>query len=171
MAAQTPSGLDALSRLRDHDPAKQLIISKLSKNSLFKDFSSNELEILSNHLTGYKANKGDAIFVEGQKAGYLCIVVDGSLEVVKDTGTGKSRKITDVPAGHLIGEMSLIDGEPHSATAIASEPVLLAALTEQGLTNMVQEYPMLGAKFYREMAILISHRLRDTDAELVNYLD
>ncbi len=171
MSAQSPAGLDALSRIRDHDPVKQLIKSKLSKNHLFRDFTEIEITRLCEHLIGYKAAKGDAIFVEGQKAGYLCIIIDGTLDVVKDTDTGKSRKITDVPTGHMVGEMSLIDGEPHSATAIAAEPVLLAALTEQSLNNLVTETPALGAKFYREMAILISHRLRDTDAELVNYLD
>jgi CRP/FNR family cyclic AMP-dependent transcriptional regulator len=170
MSAHSPAGLDALSRIRDHDPVKQLIKSKLSKNHLFRDFSANEITQLCNHLIGYKGNKGDAIFVEGQQAGYLCIIIDGSLDVIKDTGTGKSRKITDVPVGHMVGEMSLIDGEPHSATAIAAEPVLLAALTRQSLADLVYENPELGAKFYREMAILISRRLRNTDAELVNYL-
>ena len=171
MTALSTGGLDALSRIRDHDPLKQLIKSKLSKNSLFRDFTSNEISQLCNHLVGYKGNKGDAIFIEGQQAGYLCIIIDGSLDVVKDTGTGKSRKITDVLAGSMIGEMSLIDGEPHSATAIAAEPVLLAALTRQSLADLVYENPELGAKLYREMAVLISQRLRNTDAELVNYLD
>jgi CRP/FNR family cyclic AMP-dependent transcriptional regulator len=171
MPAQSPGGLDALSRIRDHDPLKQLIKSKLSKNHLFRDFSASEISQLCDHLIGYKGNKGDAIFIEGQQAGYLCIIIDGSLDVVKETGTGKSRKITDVPAGHMVGEMSLIDGEPHSATAIAAEPVLLAALTQKSLADLVDNNPALGARLFREMAILISRRLRNTDAELVNYLD
>jgi CRP-like cAMP-binding protein len=171
MSAQSPAGLDGLSRITEHDPLKQLIKSKLSKNPLFRDFTDDEIAQLCQHLIGYKAEKGDAVFLEGQKAGYLCIIIDGSLDVVKETGTGKSRKITDVPAGHMAGEMSLIDGEPHSATAVAAEPVLLAALTEKSLNDLVSESPALGAKLYREMARLISQRLRNTDAELVNYLD
>lgn len=165
------AGLDGLSRIKDHDPLKQLIKSKLSKNPLFRDFSDNEITQLCQHLVGYKAGKGDAVFLEGQKAGYLCIIIDGSLDVVKDTGTGKSRKITGVPAGHLAGEMSLIDGKPHSATAIAAGSVLLAALSQQSLADLVDDNPALGAKLYREMARLISQRLRNTDTELVNYLD
>ena len=98
-------------------------------------------------------------------------MIEGQLSIIKDTGTGKSRTITKVPAGRLIGEMSLIDGEPHSATAVASEPTLLAALTEQGLEALVIEDPVLGAKFYKTMAVMISHRLRRTDAELGNYLE
>jgi CRP/FNR family cyclic AMP-dependent transcriptional regulator len=165
------AGLDGLSRIKDHDPLKQLIKSKLSKNPLFRDFSDNQITQLCQRLIGYKAEQGDAVFLEGQKAGYLCIIIDGSLDVMKDTPTGKSRKITDIPAGHMVGEMSLIDGEPHSATAVAAEPVLLAALTQQSLADLVDDNPALGAKLYREMARLISQRLRNTDAELVNYLD
>lgn len=164
-------GLNALTEIREHDPVKRLIQSKLAKMEFFRVFTDSELDNLSERLVGYRAEKGDAVFVEGHKAGYLCIVIEGHLSIVKDTGTGKSRTITEVPAGKLIGEMSLIDGEPHSATAVASEPTLLAALTEQGLETLVIQDPALGAKLYKTVAIMISHRLRRTDAELINYLD
>lgn len=165
------TGLDALTIIREHDPVKKLIQSKLSKMEFFSAFTGSDIETLTERLVGYRAEKGDAVFVEGQKAGYLCIVIEGQLAIIKDTGTGKSRTLTEVPAGRLIGEMSLIDGEPHSATAVASEPTLLAALTEQGLDALVNDDPMLGAKLYKTMAIMISHRLRRTNAELVNYLE
>jgi CRP/FNR family cyclic AMP-dependent transcriptional regulator len=171
MPPQSPEGLNNLSRIKDHDPLRELIKSKISRNKLFKDFSEDEVSQLCNRLIGYKAEKGDAVFVEGQKSDYLCILIDGSLDVIKDTGTGKSRKITDVPSGSIVGEMSLIDGGSHSATAVAAEPVLLAALTERSLNKLVKENPELGAKFYREMVAVISRRLRATDAEMVNYLD
>ncbi len=165
------TGLDALTKIREHDPVKNLIKSKLAKMQFFSAFTDNDIETLTERLVGYRAEKGDAVFVEGQKAGYLCIVIDGQLAIIKDTGTGKSRTLSNVHAGRLIGEMSLIDGEPHSATAVANEPTLLAALTEQGLAALVEDNPALGAKLYKTIAVMISHRLRKTDAELVNYLD
>jgi len=165
------TGLDALTKIREHDPVKRLVRSKLAKMEFFRVFTDSELDSLSECLIGYRAEKGDAVFVEGNKAGYLCVVIEGQLSIIKDTGTGKSRTITEVPSGRLIGEMSLIDGEPHSATAVASESTLLAALTEQGLEMLVNDDPALGAKLYKTMAIMISHRLRRTDAELINYLD
>ncbi len=171
MAASEHKGLDVLTRILEHDPVRQMIQNKLAKNPLFLDLNKSEIEILSRQLVGYRANKGDAVFVEGNKAGYLCFVIDGHLDIVKDTGTGKSRKISNVAAGRIIGEMSLIDGEPHSATAIASEPTLLAALTDKNLNELVEKYPVLGAKLYRKIAFMISQRLRRSDAELVNFLD
>ncbi len=164
-------GLSALTEIQEHDPVKRLIQSKVAKMEFFSAFTSSEIETLSERLVGYRAGKGDAVFVEGEKAGYLCIIVEGRLSIIKDTGTGKSRTITEVPAGRMIGEMSLIDGEPHSATAVASESTLLAALTEQSLELLVKDNPVLGAKLYKTMAVMISQRLRRTDAELVNYLD
>lgn len=165
------TGLNALTEIREHDPVRRLIQSKLSKMVFFGEFTDSEIETLSDRLVGYRAEKGDAVFVEGEKAGYLCIVIEGQLSIVKDTGTGKSRTITEVPAGKLIGEMSLIDGEPHSATAVASESTLLAALTEQSLELLSEDNPALGAKLYKTIAVMLSQRLRRTDAELVNYLD
>lgn len=165
------TGLNALTKILEHDPVKRLIQSKLSKMAFFGEFTSSDIETLSERLVGYRAEKGDAVFVEGEKAGYLCIIIEGQLAIVKDTGTGKSRTITEVPAGRIIGEMSLIDGEPHSATAVASEPTLLAALTEQSLDSLIEDDPALGTKLYKMIAVMISQRLRRTDAELVNYLD
>ena len=169
--ASDHSNLDSLSKILKHDPAKHSIQSKLTKTSAFKDFNRDEIELLVDRLHCYRAEKGDAIFIEGLKAGYLCIIIEGRLDVLKDTGKGNSRKIGEVPAGRIIGEMSLLDGEPHSATAIASEITLLAALTQAGLDQLVKEQPVLGAKLYRAIAVMVSRRLRRTDAALVNFLD
>lgn len=139
--------------------------------SIFGKYHSDDFPMLAKYLEAYRADTGSAVFVEGQKAGYLCIVLEGGLDVVKETNLGRSRKITDVCPGTTIGEMSIIDGQAHSATAVASRPTLVAVLSRANLVRMVEEEPALGAKMLANIAELLSSRLRRTNDMLMDYLN
>lgn len=163
--------LEALQHIREHDPEKKHIASQLKRLPLFLDLAPEEIEFLSQRMRSYRAERGDIVFVEGQRSGYLCVIIEGGLDIVKDSGKGKSRKINTVDAGKLIGEMSMIDGLPHSATAVANSRVLLDTLTETDLEQLVRENPVLGAKIYRIIARLLSQRMRRINDVLVDFLD
>lgn len=142
-----------------------------SGTSIFGDYHADDIPLLAKYLEVYRANPGSAVFVEGQKAGYLCLVLDGGLDVVKETNLGKSRKITDVFPGTTIGEMSIIDGEAHSATAVASCPTTVAVLSRRNLVRLIEEEPRLGAMVLANIAELLSRRLRRTNDMLMDYLN
>lgn len=160
--------LDAVPK--DADFMDKLALQLSTGTSIFGKFNSNDVSVLSGYLEACRAQTGSAVFVEGHRAGYLCIVLDGGLDVVKETSLGVSRKITDVCPGTTIGEMSIIDGQPHSATAVAAKPTLLAVLTRDSLIRLTEEQPALGAKMLANIAELLSRRLRTTSDMLINYL-
>lgn len=143
----------------------------LGGTNVFGEFSPEEVLVLSHYIEAYRADPGAAVFVEGGKAGYMCVVLGGNLDVIKETSKGKSRKITNVMPGTTIGEMSIVDGEPHSATAVATEPTMLAVLSRDKLLLLVQDKPVVGAKVLAKVAELLSQRLRKTNAMLIDYLD
>ena len=66
--------------------------------------------------------------------------------------------------------MSLIDGEPRSASVIAEEPSLLVVLTGEGLAALSSDVPRLAIKVLLKIAKLISQRLRQTSGALVDSL-
>lgn len=63
-------------------------------------------------------NAGDTILREGEKGDSAFLIVNGSVEVLVGK-EGSLRKITDLSAGDVFGEMSLIDPGPRSATVKA----------------------------------------------------
>ena len=63
----------------------------------------------------------DVIFEEGSTGRELFVVLDGKVEIVKATATGKTVIVT-LGKGEFFGEMAVIDGSARSATAIASAP-------------------------------------------------
>ncbi len=67
--------------------------------------------------------------------------------------------------------LALIDGEPRSATCVATEPSVLLALTQAGFQRLCEERPALALKLLTRIAKLMSRRLRQTSGRLVDYLD
>lgn len=155
----------------DADVARQKLIATLGDSAFFGRFTRDEVHTLASFVPVFRVDEGDGVYVEGgRRSGYMCIVVEGALDIVKDTEKGSSRRISTVKKGDTLGEMSLIDGHPHSATAIARETVLLAVLTGEKLDYICAEYPAIGTKLLRKVAEVLSLRLREANMELAHYM-
>jgi len=63
----------------------------------------------------------DVIFEEGSTGRELFVVLEGSVEIAKIAGDGKT-VIATLGKGEFFGEMAVIDGSSRSATAIAASP-------------------------------------------------
>ena len=66
---------------------------------------------------------GAVVVRQGDPGDALCIVVSGSLEVRRN-----DRAVAELTRGDYFGELSLIDGEPRSATVVALDDVVLLTL-------------------------------------------
>lgn len=147
------------------------LASALAGTRMYGAFSDHDLTRLFDYLEAFRAEKGSAIFVEDEKAGYMCLVVEGLLHIIKESPSGKSKKLTEVGQGQSIGEMSIIDGMPHSATAIAAQATTVAVLTKENLLKLLQDYPQIAGKIFCNIAEYLSRRLRETSGELIAYKD
>src|SRR5580693_7157729 len=63
----------------------------------------------------------EVIFEEGSVGHELFVVLDGKVDIVKQSGAGRTRIIT-LGKGEFFGEMAVIDGSARSASAIAAAP-------------------------------------------------
>ena len=63
----------------------------------------------------------DVIFEEGSTGRELYVVLDGKIDIVKDTGATRTTIVT-LGKGEFFGEMAVIDGSARSATAVAAAP-------------------------------------------------
>jgi len=78
--------------------------------------------------------------------------------------------VVTVQAGRGLGEMSMVDKEPRSATVIVVEPAVLAVLTQESFALITRDKPALAANILLKIAQLLSQRLRYTSGVLVDYL-
>jgi len=136
-----------------------------------KDFAWEEIEEFAAYLMVRRSVEGTVVFREGDAEAYMCFVVEGRVNIVKESSGVKQVSLAVIEAGKIFGEMSLIDHWPRSATAVAGDNTLLLALTKDKFDLLIRENPQLALKVIQKIAGLMSHRLRMTSGILVDYLD
>jgi len=138
---------------------------------LFKDFTHQELAQIMKYVHVYDAPKGAILFQEGEKDSYLMIVVSGKASIFKKSDSGENKQIASVLRGSLLGEMTVIDDFPHSATVITSDKSQIALLTKNNLIKITEDYPALGIKLLWKLAWQLSSRLRQASGLLVDHIE
>ena len=111
-------------------------------------------------------SRQDVLIDEGVPISSIVLLLQGRMGV-SVAGIGE---IAQLEAGDFVGEMSLIDGEPRSASIVVVEPTTMVVLTAEDFARLSEEVPRLSTKVLHEIARLISERLRQTSAALVDYI-
>jgi CRP-like cAMP-binding protein len=143
----------------------------ISDINIFSELDDGEIDELAKYLTEYSADAGVEITREGDTEGFMCILVKGRLEVLKHmTVQEDSKRLAIIRPGRTIGEMTLLDGLPHSATVVTSGDSVFFILTKNMFDKMNMENMALALKIFRIIAKLVSLRLRQTNGVLVDYV-
>lgn len=166
--AQT--GLDNLRLLGMGKSFRAELAAMIEEMALFSDLAWNEIEILADYMQAYEAAKGCAIFSEGEAGNFMCLLVKGKVDVVKEDSHGTQKVVATVSSGKALGEMALIDNEPRSARAVAVEVSTLLLLTRENFNRILHDHPRLASHLAVRLARLLSQRLRQTSGMLVDYL-
>jgi CRP/FNR family transcriptional regulator, cyclic AMP receptor protein len=90
---------------------------------------------------------GDIIFEEGSPGTCMYVLRSGRLDV-----TIGGRVVEIVEAGGMVGEMSLFDDEPHSATVSAHTDCEIVPVDRQRFLFMLRETPFFALAVMRTMA-------------------
>ncbi|MEI6128204.1 MAG: cyclic nucleotide-binding domain-containing protein [Pseudomonadota bacterium] len=148
----------------------ETIIDFLIGLPLFDDLTAGELKTVAKHMNFIEVQKDDIVFTEGDKGNYMCFVVDGMLDVIKQTESHKQVLISSLARGRSIGEMSVIDNFPRSATVRARTPSTLLVLTRDAFDQILISYPQLGIKLLKSLTRLVSMNLRKASSQLADLL-
>ncbi len=143
----------------------------LEKTAWAKEFAYKEIEVLANYCSVYAADNGGTIFNEGAYEAYMCTLITGSVNVVK-MDTERVRKVlTVIPAGRTFGEMSLVDGQPRSATIVAAADSTLMVMTKASFERLASINPRFALQLLTKIATMMSQRLRQTSGVLIEHLE
>ena len=134
------------------------------------DLSRKEVEVLAGYFRLYTAEKGSVIVRESSRDVYLCLLLDGKVQVTKEGDSHAAKSLGSIGPGKTFGEMSLIDGEPRSASIIAEEAATLLVLTGDDFGRLSSDVPRLAIKILLKIAKVVSQRLRQTTGVLLNHL-
>jgi CRP/FNR family cyclic AMP-dependent transcriptional regulator len=120
--------------------------------------SDDDVEWLS--LAGERQllDVGTTLIRQGEPIEALIFVLDGQVSVSIE-GLGE---VALLGSGEILGEMSLVDESPPSATVTVVAPTQILAVDKQRLVDRLESNAAFAARFYRAIAMFLSIRMRST---------
>lgn len=167
----TIDSISNLDYLGDATPFIGRINEIIASIQMFDDFNSAEVAEFSRYMRCYHAPQGSEIIHEGETGDFMLLILEGNIEVVKKDVRGQAQVLSIADPGKILGEMSLIDGEPRFASCVSLTPVDFATLDRQNLSRLIAEEPALGIKLLMELLILLNQRLRSASGQLLDCLE
>jgi len=150
-----------------HDPMRR-IQHILSEQPFFEEFEEDELACFANYLSLRTFDGQAVLFQEGDMGDHLCLIVSGEVEV-RLRGADRSQIIiAKFGPGCSVGEMSIIDDAPRSATVVATGLSELLLLSRKRFEAICEENPRAGLKFLRGLARNLSTRLRKANGRFAD---
>lgn len=159
-----------LQLLDNGDSFRKATYNLIKESDFFSDFNDDEVGILARWSRAYLAKTGCVILNEGEKSNCLCIILKGNINIFKALPNDEQLKIADITTGESIGEMGIIDGEPFSASALASEDSTVLLITREDFEDIVNQHHDLGNKLLWKLSRILTARLRDTTKRLASLL-
>jgi len=121
-------------------------------------------EHLSANLFNTAATKtiaaDEVLFMAGDAGDGCYHIEDGLLKVTMLSRSGGERILAFLGKGAIVGELSIIDGLPRSATVVAVRNTTLNFLSRAAFEEFAKRHP----EVYKHLVLLIATRLRETDA-------
>lgn len=130
---------------------------------IFTDLSEEEFSTVYSIMEGREYREGDVLFYQNDDGNELFIVETGRIAIEVQLPDGKKLEISEIPAGSFLGEMSIFEDAPRSATCTAKETSYLLHLHKDRFFSLMQTHPAIAAKMMYRMLNITTSRLKNTD--------
>jgi len=142
----------------------------LYRCELFAELDDAELDLIAPLCRERVYAAGETIFSAHDEAEELYFLQAGrvALKIQLRSGVERSGDVTleDVEPGHVFGWSSVVKQQRFTASAVALEPVTACAIQAGDLNALFAEHTHIGFVVMKQLANVISSRLRHTRDEL-----
>ncbi len=135
-------------------------MAKDSKNGLagvdlLSELSPESLDELEKRVRFRRYKTKELIFDLESAGTEVYFIVEGKVQVVNYSPSGREVSFAQVPAGGYIGELSAIDGRPRSATIVAVEDTTLASITADAFRALLLDYPHVALEVLQRLSAMV----------------
>ena len=138
-------------------PSTEQALQLLSQVELFEGLSKAELRKIHGLSKELTFDAGENVITQKGKGGRFYLVTEGEAEIRID-----DRDLKHITVGEYFGEMSLIDGEPRSATVQATSPLRTLTIASFNFRPLLLEHPTIAYK----LLTTLSRRVRDLERRI-----
>ncbi|HKA39578.1 MAG TPA: cyclic nucleotide-binding domain-containing protein [Burkholderiales bacterium] len=147
------------------------IFGLVGRSPFFAEFSREDISILAGYMDAYRARGGEFVIRENDGGDFMLLMIQGTVDIYKRNMRGQEQHMTSVGPGMTLGEMSMIDGEPRFASCVATDATVFAVLHRDDMAKIILDHPSLGSKILVKLVSMLSARLRQTSARLLQYME
>lgn len=154
------------------DPGLDQYRKLLAESVVFDGLAPSELDVIMARCRLVDEPAGHELLREGHKGKGLYVVLQGSVEVFlpERSVTGMKRpsrvRLNVLGSGRCVGEYSLIDDQPSSASAQSVTATRLCFLPTDDFRGIVNGNDRIGKIIYANLLRFLVSRLRAKDREL-----
>lgn len=136
----------------------------LESSKIFDHLTPDEMSVIKGAMVSRTYTTGEPIFKEGDAGDGIYLVESGGVEISVIVNSEGERKVfAHEGAGALFGEIAMVDNQPRSASAIATEESQICLVPRDCLLAIMEKSP----KFTRALMQGITHRLREFNHQYV----
>jgi CRP/FNR family transcriptional regulator, cyclic AMP receptor protein len=125
---------------------------------IFGLLTDSDIEWMATHGAVRRLADGEVLIEEGGTSDSLILLLEGELQATA-RGYGS---VGLMGAGEIVGEMSLVDSAPPSATITVRGEALGLLLDKRTLLDKLGRDDGFGSRFYHALAVFLADRLRST---------
>lgn len=141
------------------------------KISVLSSFSDNEVRLFTKFLHRREFMTNEVIFKQGDSGYGFYFIFSGSVNIYANHNAQNEDQgefIIRLDKRQYFGEMGLLEEfNRRSATVTAAENTVLLGIFKPDLERMLEQYPVLGAKFLRETALIMANRMGQLTREII----
>ncbi len=147
----------------------QAILERLRANPAVARWPDADLTVLAGAVVLERYQQGAMLCREGRPGACCWLVLDGHLEVVRGIA-GHRIEVARAGVGEWVGQLSLIDGSPRSATVMAATDTEVLVMTRDIFEQLLASQAPVALRFQRHVAMAATQNLRAAAEHLAKVL-
>jgi CRP/FNR family transcriptional regulator, cyclic AMP receptor protein len=162
------SRLGTLETITENDAARLLVT-----DSALGELSFSDARKVINYMKPKRIKAGATLIREGERTqnDFLMLIMAGDVRVESHAPSSADEVVlTVMGAGHLIGELGMINDSARSATCVATTDLAVAVLSRSSVKKMMAQDPTLAAKLFLAISSRVAERLRETTSKLKKFM-
>lgn len=134
-------------------------VTLLAQVPLFASLTTEQLAEIADRLIIRNYQRGATIIHQDEPGSMLYIIVNGHVKITTVSSEGEELILALLTDNDFFGELSLLDGQPHSASATAMETTQVMTLNRDEFLEVIAKNP----EMVNNILVVLSNRLRRTN--------
>jgi len=135
----------------------------MRKVELFSGLRERDIKSLSEYCVECTFTKDETLLNQGEPGVGLYIIISGKVKIVKKTISGDALEIAAHGPGDILGEITVLDNAPRSASVIAVENTECLYLSAWDFKARMKQHPEIALK----VLPVVVKRFRETNERLL----